>query len=60
MVRISFELQTFCYMDCDLRLHRHVLSYIYRSAKFGVKFFNFFVRLFILFSVRKVSYIGKR
>jgi len=38
------------------------LSYVYRSAKFDVKFFNFFCSLFyfVLLSVRKVSYIGER
>jgi len=36
------------------------LSYVYRSAKFDAKFFNFFSRLIILFSVQKVSYIGER
>jgi len=36
-----------------------ILSYVYRSAKFDGKFFNFFARLFILLSVRNVSYIDK-
>jgi len=38
------------------------LSYVYRSAKFDAKFFNFFARLFIfiLLSVRKVSSIDER
>jgi len=35
-------------------------SYVYRSAKFDAKFFNIFARLFILLSVRKVSYIDER
>jgi len=29
--------------------HNWLLSYVYRSAKFDAKFFNFFARLFILF-----------
>jgi len=31
-------------MDCE-----EVLIYVYRSAKFDAKFFNFFAHLFILF-----------
>jgi len=32
------------------RVKMQFLSYVYQSAKFDVKFFNFFARLFILFS----------
>jgi len=59
IVVMSTELQQTDHRAC-LGENNFNLSYVYRSAKFGAKFFNFFVRLFILFSVRKVSYIGKR
>jgi len=32
------------------------LSYVYRSAKFDAKFFNLFVRLFILFYFRSEKF----
>jgi len=48
---------------CDILRVTQLLSYVYRSAKFDAKFFNFFARLFIYFfllSVQKVSDIGER
>jgi len=40
-------------IETDLR---KVLSYVYRSAKFDEKFFNFFARLFILFYIRSEKF----
>jgi len=39
-------------LTCELTEGIELLSYIYRSAKFDAKFFNFFARLFILFYFR--------
>jgi len=33
-----------------------VLSYVYRSAKFDAKFYNFFARLYILFYFRSEKF----
>jgi len=56
---ILFSLKGFCVIGLESAL-KLGLSYVYRFAKLDAKFFNFFARLFIfiLFSVRKVSYVG--
>jgi len=37
-----------------------LLNYVYRSAKFDAKFFNFFARLFILFYSHQIPQMDKR
>jgi len=75
MKRIKNLLKTagvkFEFKNMEIRFHKRqvlflvvvgvnaALSYVYRSAKFDAKFFNFFSRLFICFTFDPNSFVRR-